>query len=1109
MAIKYHALVQLVNSFRETCRKPCLSASVLGRLKHLNIRKQQRGNRAGANYQRFIKTCINNRYCLSETLRQGVNNSNLKNVCVDKIACDSGTVHGVGLNRADEFETQSGSFGSSFDSSSNIPVIITYRSGNDMSCEKGKCDSVTENLVIVKPEKRSITNVNEKLSVGYLNARSVKNKSHEVAEFIIENKLDVCAITETWLGRGDQDEIVEREITPPGYSMAHVPRNKGKGGGVAVILKESFTTKREKNTVFKSFELIELTLRTSRDCFRLGVVYRPPSSGKSGQPVSVFFKDFQDYVGNHAASAGKLLIVGDFNLHMENQSNRDANQFRELIFSLNLQQHVKTPTHDHGHTLDLVITRDSESLIEAIHTHPAVMSDHNPLTFSFKTKKPEPLRKSISYRKLKDVDPEQFGNDIQSSSLITHPAAELDDLVDQYNKELSCILNDHAPLQAKQVTLKLNTPWYTEDILHAKRKRRKAERQWLSTGLTIHLEILRAERVEMNRLCAAAKSKYYQDSISACAKDQKSLFKLVDHLLHKQKDMKLPTYTSADSLVNTFAQFFTDKIHVIRESFASPIFSPDPNHKHTTNMPSFQPISSEKLKKIITSGNSKSCILDPIPTTLLKDHIDHLLPTLLSIVNQSLTSGTFPASLKAAIVSPLLKKSSLDKEIYKHYRPVSNLPYLGKLIERVVVEQLNVYRSENNLLEPCQSAYRKAHSTETALLKIVNDMLSAIDAKKCVLLVLLDLSAAFDTVNHDLLIHRLEEVSGITGGVLAWMQSYLTGRTQSVVIDGTSSAPHSLSVGLPQGSNIGPSEFPTYSSPLFQIAHKHEIEIHMYADDTQLYLSFDPSDYQDAVSRLEACLFEMKVWLADNHLKLNEEKTEFMVIGQKANVQKLPSPHEIQVGDATISASEKAKNIGAVIDTQLNMVSHVNHISKSCYVHLRSIGRIRPNLTEDAAATLVHSFISSKLDNANSLLYGIPEKVMTKLQVIQNNAARIVTCSQKFDHITPILKKLHWLPVKFRIKYKICLMTFKCLHGRAPSYLSEMLSSYVPSRELRSGNQCLLKEKCARLKTVGDRSFQVAAPYLWNRLPYDLRNCEALEPFKKGLKAHFFSLAYM
>ena len=837
-------------------------------------------------------------------------------------------------------------------------------------------------------------------------------------------------------------------------------------------------------------------------------MYRPPSGGKSGQPVSVFQKEFQDYVDSHASSVGKLLVVGDFNLHMDSTSSQEATQFRELLFSLNLQQHVTTATHDHGHTLDLVITRDGESLVEDVTIHPAVMSDHNPLSFCLKTKKPEKQRRTITYRKIRDIDSEKFAQDIQGSTLISDPAEDLDDLVNQYNSSLGSILDKHAPVRTKQVMLRSNTPWYTEDIQEAKRRRRKAERKWRSSGLAIDLDILRTERVRMNKICAEAKAKYYQDKIAETAKDQKSLFKFADQLLCKQKDIRLPTHQNAEFLANMFAQFFTDKIQVIRDSFPPIVIDGEPETEPESTMTSFQPISSESLKKTILAGNSKSCNLDPIPTALLKDHIDCLLPSLTNIVNKSLLSGSFPPSLKVATVSPLLKKPSLDKEINKNYRPVSNLPYIGKLIERVAVEQLNEYRTDNDLFEVCQSAYRKCHSTETALLKIVSDVLSAMDARQCVLLVLLDLSAAFDTVDHDQLVHRLEEDFGISGSVLAWMQSYLDGRTQTVSINGTSSAPQALTVGLPQGSLVGPGEFPTYSSPLFRIARRHGIRIHMYADDTQLYLTFDPANYDEAIQKMEACLRDMKDWMAKNHLKLNEDKTEFMVLGQKSQTRKIQSPHTIMVGNATITAAAKAKNIGAVMDCQLNMTDHINHISRSCYMHLRNIGKIRPNLTEDSAATLVHAFITSKLDNANSLLYGIPDSATRKLQLIQNNAARIVTRSKKFDHITPILKRLHWLPVKWRIHYKVCLMTFKCLHGKAPSYLAEMLTPYEPARALRSGTLHLLKEKTSRLKRVGDRSFQVAAPKLWNRLPEELRKCVELEPFKKGLKTHLFRLAF-
>ena len=493
-------------------------------------------------------------------------------------------------------------------------------------------------------------------------------------------------------------------------------------------------------------------------------------------------------------------------------------------------------------------------------------------------------------------------------------------------------------------------------------------------------------------------------------------------------------------------------------------------------MSDFQPVPEQDIRKLILAGNSKCCSLDPIPTTLLKEHIDTLLPSITKIVNTSLANGYFPLELRSATVTPILKKPSLDKEVYRNYRPVSNLPYIGKLIERIVVKQLNEYRADNDLFEKCQSAYKEFHSTETALLKILSDLLVAMDDRKCSLLVLLDLSAAFDTVSHDILLENLKDDFGITGPVLSWMKTYLSDRTQSVAINGVSSAPQELGIGLPQGSIVGPSEFPTYSSPLFDIAHRHDVSIHMYADDTQLYLSFKPEEYASAKARMEACLAEMKEWMAGNHLKLNEDKTEYLVIGTKMSLKKITDPLEIVIGDATIKASDHAKNIGAVMDSNLDMESQVHNIVRSCYIHLRNIAKIRPNLTEDSCATLVHAFITSRIDNCNSLLAGIPDKLVQKLQLILNNAARIVTRCNKYDNVTPILKRLHWLPVRYRIQYKICLLTLKSLHGRAPTYLAEMLEPYQPGRSLRSANHAMLKVPRSRLKNAGDRSFKVMAP---------------------------------
>ena len=178
------------------------------------------------------------------------------------------------------------------------------------------------------------------------------------------------------------------------------------------------------------------------------------------------------------------------------------------------------------------------------------------------------------------------------------------------------------------------------------------------------------------------------------------------------------------------------------------------------------------------------------------------------------------------------------------------------------------------------------------------------------------------------------------------------------------------------------------------------------------------------------------------------------------------------------------------------------------YLNLRNINRIRSNISEEAASTLEHSFISSRLDNLNSLLVGLPESTIKTLQLIQNNAARVVLKKKKRDHITPLLKELHWLPVRSRIEYKICLLTFKALNNLAPTYISSLIKRYLPARLLRSAGRGLLEPKVPNLKRTGGRSFTVVAPAMWNRLPEGLRLATDLDGFKRDLKTYLFLKAY-
>jgi hypothetical protein len=527
-------------------------------------------------------------------------------------------------------------------------------------------------------------------------------------------------------------------------------------------------------------------------------------------------------------------------------------------------------------------------------------------------------------------------------------------------------------------------------------------------------------------------------------------------------------------------------------------------------MTAFSLVTEDQVKKMIQASNKTTSKVDPIPTEIFLKCIDILLPIVTLIINGSLRSGKVPTPLKRAIIRPLLKKPGLDATLPKNFRPVSNLSFVSKLLERAVSAQLVELLHKNKTLDVYQSAYRAGYSTETALLKVLNDLLRRADKGDVSLLLLLDLSAAFDTIDHDILITRLESEAGITDVCLQWFRSYLQDRQQCVELDGASSKPMLLTCGVPQGSVLGPILFCIYTAKLGKLIEDCGVKRQLFADDTGVYDSFAPNDLSVAagVKKLEDCCFKIKDWMSANMLKLNEGKTEAILCGKKGSLDKV-SCTKLTIAGQEVNLTPAVRNLGVVIDEQLNLQDHVSAIVKACNFKMRQFGRLRPHLTPEAAKMVAVALILSRLDYCNSCLWGINESEMQRLQVVQNTAARIVSRTRKRDHITPVLNDLHWLRVKHRVEHKTLSITYKCYNGTAPSYLSSLVGKHKlqTSMELRSTSQALLHVPGTKEVTNvrhGMRAFSNAGPKLWNEIPEKLRKSTSLSSFKKQLKTNLF-----
>ena len=401
-------------------------------------------------------------------------------------------------------------------------------------------------------------------------------------------------------------------------------------------------------------------------------------------------------------------------------------------------------------------------------------------------------------------------------------------------------------------------------------------------------------------------------------------------------------------------------------------------------------MSEDELVNIVKGTSNSYCDLDPIPTSLLKKVISCLAPVLIKIVNTSLQKGEVPACMKHAIVQPRLKKDGLPHDDVSSYRPIANLSFVGKLVERVVARQIREYLADHDLLPSAQSAYREHFSVETALLRVQNDLLMALDARQDAVLVLLDFSAAFDTIDHDLLLERMESYFGIRGRALRWFSSYLENRTHVVMIKkNASSQTYHDKHGVPQGSVIGPLAFTMYTAPMEDIITSHGVNVMLYADDTQMYIVFKPSEREESLEKLKACITDVKIWAMKNKLSLNDSKTE--VIHFTSKFRRDPTLSSVYVGDCHINPVPCARNLGVVFDQHITLKEHIKTVCKSAMAGIRCISKIRCFLSKQGALTLVHAFVTSRLDSCNSLLFGLPAIDIHRIQMIQNIAARLVT----------------------------------------------------------------------------------------------------------------------
>jgi hypothetical protein len=948
--------------------------------------------------------------------------------------------------------------------------------------------------------------------VALVNCRSVCNKGEALNCLVEDHQLDIVLITESWLP--EDDALIRKEITPQGFNMIDLPRKGKKGGGVAVMFRDKLRLRQMSSQHFvsiKEAELLfcELSLPGCSTTVLLVVIYRPPGS------ATTFLETFSELLAQISAERGEVLLAGDFNIHAESvSSDGSARRFLSIISDCGFQYSALGPTHENGHTLDLILTKEDSRLVSSELIVPGI-SDHSAILVKLRTAADRLVNTSelvLNYHKYSQMDKGALRKSLLESSIVNDSNTETDPskLTALYENNLKSLVSLHAPLVRKKVPTKPRLPWYSFEVADEKRKLRKLEAQWRESGLQVHRTLYVNQKGRWMEKVKLARKIYYLSLVEELSGDPKKLWKVINGpLINRVQRLPSGGKLEDDSRAEELRNFFSNKVETIVEEINVSISGPKNPHyldKYSVSsvLSCFQPLSMDELLRIISKSPSTTCHLDPIKSALVKENIEVLAEPLLHIVNCSLKVG-MPKSLKEALITPILKNAKLDPTSVNNYRPVSNLTFLSKIIERAALLQLTNHMSLNKILDNRQSAYRQYHSTETALLRVHNDIICAMDSQQVTLVVLLDLSAAFDTIQHETLIRRLEFM-GVNDQALHWFCDYLTGRSCVVTVHNSTSTRWNMQHGVPQGSVLGPVLFSAYMTPIGSIAARHNVQCMFYADDTQLYHSFAPDSCKEAVEQMQRCLHEIKEWMSLNQMKLNAEKTDCILVGMRQQLIKCQQ-RELEFDGATIQMSQHVRNLGAYFDENASMKTHVDTTCKSACFHLRQFGRIRKFLNMDTAKAVAHAFVTSRLDYVNSLLVGVPQSIISRYQKILNTAARIILQKRKHERATPLLYSLHWLPVQQRITFKIALMTYKILANKAPLYLMEIIEKKSSTRALRSSQKNLL-EVNASSTSAGGRSFSRAAATVWNDLPEEVKNCPSVDAFKSKLKTYLFSITF-
>ena len=937
--------------------------------------------------------------------------------------------------------------------------------------------------------------LDSKVNILHLNIRSCNKNMDEFLSFLeaVKMKFSIIVLSETWL----KDAI--NDINIPGYVCYHSTRMGNRRGGGVTILINNHVDSEAIPRFFINNDVCDcagVKATFGKEILNVIGVYRPPRSGDGAQTLDRFNSLFPDLL-NSLKPQERNIIVGDFNVDLLNDepSNSEAN-FKEIFSSLFYLPLINVPTRE---------TTDSKTCIDNIFVNKldptysgsisCNISDHHAIFSTIPVNNySENENIEFTFRNHSSQNILNFRRELEKKLRFfnLYDSFSIDERFKIFMNTILKSYQNNCPIMKKTISRKrLKSPWINNSLKNCIDEKHRLLKLTKSNPLLC--EQFNIFCINLKKIIQSAKKAYYCNKFENLSSDIKATWKVINSLIKPIKSrnslkLDIDGVVTDDPVILT--KSINDHFVSIAPSLASniPTVNSDPISYMNHNQHSFVylPCTDEEITKIIRNLKNKKGSLEEIPVSILKMITDLISPILSELFNKSVDSCTFPELLKIAKIIPIFKSGS--KTDMNNYRPISLLPTISKIFEKLIHKRVSSFLKKFDLLYPDQYGFQSKKSTTDAILKFTDQCHDALNSRRSLISVYIDFSKAFDTVDHEILLKKLEKY-GFRGCILGWFKSYLSGRKQYVELEGIKSTLQPIACGVPQGSVLGPLLFLVYINDMHRSCHLNIIN---FADDSTAYMTHD--DINTAIPLINLELEKLDEWVCANKLSLNTSKTAYTIFSNK-RLNNIPG---VIIRNTEIVACQKQKFLGIILDNKLSFNDHINKTAnkvKSANGILWKLSHyVPPEVLKKIYYTLVYPF----------LIYGV-EIWGKSSQTALNRLSRLVQTAQKRTRIQNGLTQhaKNYLSVDQIHRYYSLVRIYKYYKLRSSVYFYDKFSSIHPThgRNTRFNANNQFNTPRIAVHSVYSSFFYRAFNY-WNKLPINIRDSENVSRFKKKLRHH-------